>query len=217
MWVPKVRYFESTKFIWNAAWRWKQFICPSMWAKTLVCPYSGLPLFSIFESPIIHSVCPSPHSPPKWEDCIFHFLRACENNNLGRIWGTNRVYYGLFGNSQWFLCWQRSRSRREKNEKNYHCKFPWLAGWWCGAGLTNSPPPLPPTWKKEGIALWESKGKNAWGKHVIERTKAGESCGKQPKRWHETESFGQTAWRACAPTSATKLLMMMMKYATTLN
>ena len=145
MWVPKVRYFESTKFIWNAAWRWKQFICPSMWAKTLVCPYSGLPLFSIFESPIIHSVCPSPHSPPKWEDCIFHFLRACENNNLSRIWGTNRVYYGLFENSQWFLCWQRSRSRREKNEKNYVCKFPWLAGWWCGAGLTNSlfPFPLP--------------------------------------------------------------------------
>ena len=42
--------------------------------------------------------------PPKWEDCIFHFLRACENNNLGQIWGTNRVYYGLFENSQWFLC-----------------------------------------------------------------------------------------------------------------
>ena len=94
MWVPKVRYFESTKFIWNAAWRWKQFICPSTWTKTLVCPYSGLPLFSIFESPIIHSVCPSPHPPPKWDDCIFHFLRACENNNLGRIWGQTECIMG---------------------------------------------------------------------------------------------------------------------------
>ena len=57
-------------------------------------PDSGLPLFAVFESPIIHSVCPSPHSPPKWEDCIFHFLRACENNNLGRIWGQTECIMG---------------------------------------------------------------------------------------------------------------------------
>ena len=141
-------------------------------------PDSGLPLFSVFESPIIHSVCPSPHSPPKWEDCIFHFLRACENNNLGRIWGTNRVYYGLFGNSQWFLCWQRSRSRREKNEKNYHCKFPWLAGWWCGAGLTNSPPHSPPPEKRKELPFGSLKGKT----HEVSMSL------KEPKRVKAVES-----------------------------
>ena len=49
----------------------------------------------------------------------------------------------------------------------------------------------------------------------LKEQKAGESCGKHTKRWHETESFGQAAWRPCAPTGATKPLMM-MKYATAL-
>ena len=52
--------------------------------------------FSIFESPIIHSVWPSKFvfivSKCSWEDCIF--LRAFENINLCKTLGANVAYYG---------------------------------------------------------------------------------------------------------------------------
>ena len=76
--------------------------------------------FSIFESPIIHSVCPPnfaryclqmllgglhiPYAHLIIFTCILRNInikllllpRACENNNLRKIWGggANRVYYG---------------------------------------------------------------------------------------------------------------------------
>ena len=64
------------------------------------------PSYSLFSNPPQYSIFAPPPPPPtfaktivfkcSWEYCIFP--RAMEDNNLRKIWGANRMYYGGFEN-----------------------------------------------------------------------------------------------------------------------
>ena len=61
------------------------------------------PQLTIFEFPIIHSVCPPNFAELivlkcPWENAILP--GAFKNNGLCKIWGANRVYYGEFENRE---------------------------------------------------------------------------------------------------------------------
>ena len=110
--------------------------------------------FSIFESPIIYSVCPPnferyclqmllgglhiPYAHLIISTCILRNInikllllsRACENNNLRKIWGggANRVYYGGDSKkeniySRVFPLWLSKATL--KNLKKKHNSFSW--------------------------------------------------------------------------------------------
>ena len=78
---------------------------------------------TIFQLPIIHSVCPPNFAELivlkcSWENAILP--GAFKNNGLCRIWGANRVYYGQLENTEY---------NQKKNQQTTWCPFQRLNEW----------------------------------------------------------------------------------------